>query len=164
MVNWLVDIHIFDAKLKDGGKDSVITPFDAFIKWFDQIPIPLRRYIAHVFRVCTTDDTSQMLTLPDQSLDGFRNWAVKVDFPIRIAARMFYIRSIFDMVIFHYREIVADEDFFGLPSEKNNIVNLSSKQWEELLESWKNLRAKEMSDTYIHSWASWMIKPKKEEK
>ncbi len=136
----------------------MITPFEAFIIWFDKIPIPLRRYLAHIFRVCTTDDTSQMAALPDQSLEGFRNWAVQMDFPLRIAARMFYIRSIFDMVILHYREIVAEEGFSHLSSEKNNIIQISSKQWEEIFESWTNLRTKQMSDTYIHSWASWMIK------
>lgn len=140
------------------------TPLEAFIKWFDDVPVSLRMYLAHIFRICTTDDTVQMIAKPEASLEGFRDWAVKVDFPLRLAARMFYIRSIFDMVIFHYKEILAGEDFFHLPSEPNNIVQISSRQWENIFNSWKNLRYREMSDTYIHSWASWMIKLQMEEK
>lgn len=134
------------------------TPLEAFINWFDNVPVSLRKYLAHIFKICTTDDTSQMAALPDQSLDGFRNWAVKMDFPLRIAARMFYIRSVFDMVIFHYKEIFIGEEFFHLASEKDNIVQISSKQWEEIFKSWINLRRKEMADTYMHSWVSGMIK------
>ena len=140
----------------------MITPLDAFIRWFDNVPVPLRRYLAHIFRVCTTDDTSQMAALPGESLEGFRSWAIKMDFPLRVAARLFYIRSVFDMVIFHYTEILSGGGF--LPGAKDNIVQISSKQWEEIFESWKNLRSQEMSDTYVHQWASYMIKLQMEAK
>lgn len=140
------------------------TPLEAFMKWFDNVPVSLRKCLAHMFRVCTTDDTSHMAALPEQSLDGFRNWIIKMDFPLRIAARMFYIRSIFDMVIFHYKELFAGDDFFHLLCEKENMVQISTKQWGKIFESWKELRAREMSDTYIHSWASWMIKLQMETK
>lgn len=142
----------------------MITPLEAFIKWFDTVPIALRKYLSHIFRVCTTEDTSQMAAMPDQSLEGFRNWAVKMDFPLRIAARMFYIRSIFDMVIFHYKEILAGEGVLHLPRETDNIIHFSSRQWQDVLESWKDLRQNQMSDTFIHSWASWMIKLQTEAK
>lgn len=137
---------------------------DAFLIWFDSIPVPLRRYLAHIFRVCTTEDVSQMAALPDQSLDGFRNWVVKMDFPLRIAARIFYIRSIFDMVIFHYKELGSGDDFFQVSGEKEGIIQLSPRQWEQIFESWKTLRSREMSDTYVHSWTSWMIKLQSEAK
>ncbi len=140
------------------------TPLEVFILWFDSLPVSLRRYLAHIFRVCTTDDTAQMTAGPEASLEGFRNWAVKMDFPLRLAARMFYIRAIFDMVIFHYKEILSGDNLFHLPSEPDNIVQLSSRQWENVFDSWKALRCREMSDAYIHSWASWMINLKMEEK
>ena len=142
----------------------MITPIDAFLKWFDALPVPLRRYLAHIFRICTTDDTSQMVALPQQSLDGFRLWAVKSDFPLRIAARLFYIRSIFDMIILHHKEIGSGDDFFPVSDDTKNIIQLSSKQWEDILESWRHLRSREMSDTYVHSWTSWMIKMQSEGK
>ena len=137
--------------------NALITPWEAFIKWFDAVPISLRRYLAHIFRICTTDDTSQMAARPEDSLEGFRSWALKTDFPLRIAARMFYIRSIFDMVILHHQEIQTGNGLFPLPMEIDNIIPISLRQWEDILESWKGLRHQEMADTYIHSWASWMI-------
>lgn len=142
----------------------MITPIDAFLQWFDALPVPLRRYLAHIFRICTTEDTSQMVALPQQSLDGFRLWAVKSDFPLRVAARLFYIRSIFDMVILHHKEICSGDDFFPVSDETKNIIQLSSRQWEDILESWTHLRSREMSDTYVHSWTSWMIKMQSEGK
>ncbi len=142
----------------------MITPTAAFVQWFDNIPVELRRYLAHVFRVCTTEDASQMAALPDQSMAGFRAWAVKQDFPLRLAAKMFYIRAVFDMVILHHHEITDDEGPFGLLSEKNNIVRLSAKQWEAVVNSWKTLRQGELSDVYVHAWTSWMIKQQKESK
>ncbi|MCA1786492.1 MAG: hypothetical protein LC657_10995, partial [Desulfobacteraceae bacterium] len=112
--------------------------------------------------VCTTEDTSQMVALPEQSLAGFRAWIMKPDFPLRIAAKMFYIRAVFDMVIVHHKEMTNDDGFFGLPSQKNNIVRLSAKQWEVVIKSWIALRQATLSDAYVHSWTSWMIQQHKE--
>ena len=140
----------------------MLTPTVAFVQWFDNIPPELRRYLAHVFRVFTTEDACQMAALPDQSLAGFEAWIGKPDFPLRIAAKMFYIRAVFDMVILHHNEITDDDMSFGLLSQKNNIVRLSAKQWERVVSSWITLRHDTLSDAYVHSWTSWMIKQQKE--
>jgi uncharacterized protein YbaA (DUF1428 family) len=78
-----------------------------------------------------------------------------------LAAKMFYIRAVFDMVILHHKEI-TDDGSFGLLSQKNNIVRLSAKQWETVVNSWISLRQAQLSDAYVHSWTSWMIKQQKE--
>lgn len=103
-----------------------------------------------------------MVALPDQSLAGFAAWIGKPDFPLRIAAKMFYIRAVFDMVILHHNEITDDDGSLGLLSQKNNIVRLSAKQWERVVSSWITLRQATLSDAYVHSWTSWMIKQQKE--
>lgn len=139
-----------------------IYPSTAFIQWFDNIPIELRKDLAHVYRICTTEDASQMAVSPDQSLSGFRAWVVKPDFPLRSAAKMFYIRAVFDMVILHRDEIKADIGKAGLLSNTSNVIQLSARQWEKIVNSWKTLRRDELSDAYIHSWTSWMIKLQKE--
>lgn len=131
---------------------------EAFINWFDNVPVSLRKYLSHVFRICTTDNTSLMVARPEESLVGFRSWAIAADFPLRIAARMFYIRSVFDMVIFHHKEILSGDGRFSERSEKENIIPMSGRQWKEILESWKTLRNSELADSYIHSWTSWMIR------
>ena len=136
---------------------KMITPWEAFILWFDTIPLSLRKFLAHTFRLCTTEDTSQMAITAGESLARFRNWAGTRDFPLRIAARIFYIRSVFDMVICHHHEIFGQNNTFPGESSQENIVPISSRQWEEVLKSWTTLRNRELTDTYIHSWASWMI-------
>lgn len=141
-----------------------IYPSTAFIQWFDNIPVELKKNLAHIFRVCTTENTAQMAVLPEQSLAGFMAWVVKSDFPLRLAAKMFYIRAVFDMVIFHHDEISTADDVFGSLSKQNNIVRLSSRQWEMVIDSWRTLRREELSDAYLHSWTSWMIKLQKEPK
>ncbi len=141
------------------------TPAAAFIHWFDKQPVTLRRYLAHVFRVCTTEDVSQMAALPEESLAFFRNWMIKLDFPLRLAAKMFYIRAVFDMVILHHDEIAGDGSSSGMISgQSDNIVQLSSRQWKEVINTWKDLRQRELSDAYVHAWTSWMIKQEKESK
>lgn len=141
-----------------------VYPSTAFIQWFDNIPVELRKNLAHIFRVCTTEDAAQMAVLPEQSLDGFRNWVIKPDFPLRSAAKMFYIRAVFDMVILHHDEIKTDEGAIGPLSKKNNIVRLSSRQWKTVIDSWRALRREELSDAYLHAWTSWMIQLQKEPK
>ena len=93
----------------------------------------------------------------EDSLEGFRNWAIGRDFPLRVAARMFTVRSVFDMVIIHHREIL-NQTGMGTDQETGKLVQLSDKQWENVLESWHALRKAELSDSYIHSWTSWMVK------
>lgn len=132
------------------------TPWEAFINWFDQIPQNLRKRLAHMFAICTTEDTARMACSPDASLKWFRNWVVTADFPIRVAARMFYIRSVFDMVIVHNREIL-NQEYAGTVSNQTNVVSISDRQWEQTMSSWGGLRKQELSDRYIHTWTSWMI-------
>jgi hypothetical protein len=57
-------------------EQKMITPTVAFVQWFDNIPAELRKNLAHVFRVCTTEDASQMaMPCLITSLAGFRAWA-----------------------------------------------------------------------------------------
>jgi len=140
------------------------TPVAAFIQWFDNLPVTLRRYLAHVYRVCTTEDTSRMAAAPDESLAAFRAWVVKLDFPLRSAAKMFYIRAVFDMVILHQKEIADEDSAMGMIPWESNVVQLSSRQWKMVIDTWKELRGGELSDTFVHAWTSWMIKKQKESK
>ncbi len=140
----------------------MITPQEAFIRWFNSVPRNLAVILARFFYICTTDDTNQMVQDSRTYWINFKYLLVKPDFPLRIAARMFYIRSIFDMVIFHHEQLVRDNRLLphGQAGE-SELVILSEKQWERVLESWTKLRGQEMSENYIHSWAAWMIEKQK---
>jgi hypothetical protein len=134
------------------------SPLDAFVAWFDGIPLPVRHSLTHIFYVITTEDTSRMAQPRTYSLEQFRTWAVSIDFPLRIAARIFYIRSVFDLIIFHHHEIFQKKTLFGPSAQKSNILNLSGPQWMATRDSWHSLRQKDLSDSRIHTWTSWMIR------
>jgi len=133
------------------------TPLEAFIEWFDTVPLPVRETLAHIFQVATTEDTSLMAVSRERSLERFRHWAIRRDFPMRIAARMFHIRAVFDMVIIHHRELAPEQGIGAALGLSSKIVNISSRHWNTVPGSWKKLRGEELSETYIHSWTAWMI-------
>ena len=54
------------------------------------------------------------------------------------------------------------KNMFGSFPGQENIVQISAKQWEQMLVSWSNLRRDKLSDRYIHAWTSWIIKHSKE--
>lgn len=135
------------------------TPLEAFVVWFDAVPRPVREMLAHIFQISTTEDTSLMAASRAQSLENFRLWIIRQDFPMRIAARMFHVRSIFDMVIFHHHEIDPEQGVAILDRAGNDkIIDIAPRHWEKVFNTWKDLRGEELSGTYIHSWTSWMIK------
>jgi hypothetical protein len=134
------------------------SPLDSFALWFDGIPLPIRHSMAHIFYVITTEDTARMAQTRARSLEQFRSWAVCMDFPLRIAARLFYIRSVFDLIIFHHHEIFQKQTLFGPSAQKSNILNLSGPQWERARDSWHRLRQNDLSDSRIHTWTSLMIR------
>lgn len=132
------------------------TPLEAFVCWFDRVPQTIRKRLAHIFQVCTTEDTARMAAGSGKSLDDFRAWMIRTDFPLRIAARMFYVRSVFDMVIFHHHEISSGPELFSSLPDK--VRDISDSHWEKTVSGWQELRQNQLSDTYIHSWTSWMIR------
>ena len=130
----------------------MITPVQAFVQWFDQLPRVVKKGLAHLFEVCTAEDVTLMTDDREDALVRFGIWIRKADFPLRVAARVFYVRSVFDLVIPHHKEIVK-ETCAGM----DGVIALSDRQWEKVLESWGELRNKALSDAYVHSWASYVI-------
>ncbi len=149
--------------MSDNNSTAMITPQAAFVQWFDSLPRNIAESLARLFYICTTDDTSQMAQDAGMYWANFKYLLVKSDFPLRIAARMFYIRSIFDMVIFHHEQLIAGNRMLSHGSgDGSELALLSEKQWDRVLDSWTKLRGQEMSENYIHSWAAWMIQRQKE--
>ncbi len=142
---------------------AMITPQAAFIQWFNSQPRNVAEILARLFYICTTENTNQMAQDTGTYWSNFKYLLVKSDFPLRIAARMFYIRAIFDMVIFHHEQLIVGNRMLSHGSgEGTELALLSGKQWERVLDSWTELRGQEMSENYIHSWAAWMIKQQRE--
>lgn len=138
------------------------TPISAFLEWFDALPAPLGRFLAHFYRISTTADATDMTMTPDESHAQFMNYVVVGDFPLRVAARMVMIRAVFDFA-FMTRDTLVSQP--GAPpfdsGSHDNVVPLSVKQWENAFDSWKRLRSMEMSDSYLFSWARFVVGEKR---
>lgn len=133
-------------------------PMAAFVNWFETLPVPHKKFLAHLYRVCTTDNTIDMAVDPDTSLERFKNAFVREDFPLRIAARVFSVRAVFDLIMMNTDTLAAlAEDLFP-GRDRDNVELLSSRQWESAFESWKDLRFGPMSDMQIHAWAKQVMK------
>ena len=130
----------------------------AFITWFDSLPPAQRRALAHIYRVCTTETAEDMVLDPEHSLQRFKNGFVKPDFPLRVAARMVKLCSVFDLILLNRKELVSISEKMFSGVEKGTVVPLSSRQWDTVHETWKMLRSRELSEQYLHVWAAEMIK------
>ena len=130
----------------------MISPFQAFLQWFEHLPVVVKKGLAHLFVVCTTEDANLMTDNNEDGLVRFGLWVRKGDFPLRVTAKVFYVRSVFDLVILHHKEILK-EKCVGM----SGVIPLSDHQWEKVADTWIKLRNKELSDAYVHSWASHVI-------
>lgn len=131
----------------------------AFIDWFESIPLIHRMCVAHIYRVCITESTTDMVMTPEQSLENFKTYFVRTDFPVRIAARMIMVSSVIHFILLNHQTLILNNfslfphDFSG----QKNVELLAEHQWERTCESWKNLRRRELSDTYLNAWSRAVI-------
>ena len=127
-------------------KSLAKNPIQAFLEWYHSLAMGQRQYLAHMYIVLTTENTADLAMARDASPERFELLAVKKDFPIRMVARMVVIRVIIDFIFINRDQLARKTP--GAPS----IANISEKQWEKGLESWKLLRVVELSDIYINLW------------
>jgi len=121
-------------------------PIQAFLEWYRSLAMGQRQYLAHMYIVLTTENTADLAMARGASPDRFEFLVLKKDFPMRMVSRLLVVRVIIDF-IFINRYQLAQEN----PGPAA-IVNLSEKQWEKGLESWKVLRGVELSDIYVNLW------------
>lgn len=139
---------------------KVINPLQDFILWFDSLPVHHRKFLAHLYRVCTTDSTIDMVMDPDKSLELFRNSLLTTDFPLRTCARVFQLRGIFDLMLMNYKTLISDMGDLFQNTDVSNVSMLSPHQWEKTLETWRGLRSKELSDNTVHFWTREILQQK----
>lgn len=134
-------------------------PVQAFIEWYRSLAREQQQYLAHMYIVLTTENTADLVMARDLSPGRFEFYVLKHDFPMRRVARMMVVRSIIDLIFINRDQLspvggrIQGTDFKSVPnSTVPNIVNISEKQWEKALASWKTLRAVELSDIYTSLW------------
>ncbi len=134
-------------------------PMRAFIEWFESIPLMHSMCLAHIYRICTTENTEDMVLPPEISLEKFKLSFVRTDFPVRIAARMLTVVNVIDLIVLNHRELIlGNPSLFPMNFNKEeNIELLAEHQWGRTCESWKVLRNYALSDTYLGAWAKAVI-------
>jgi len=121
-------------------------PIQAFLEWYRSLALGQRQYLAHMYIVLTTHNTADLVTQRDASPERLERHVARPDFPVRMVARMMVVRAVIDF-IFINRDLLSRET-----PEAPSIANIAEKQWGKGLESWKILRAEELSDIYTHLW------------
>ncbi len=127
-------------------KKNLKNPITAFIQWFNSLANTHKEYIAHIYFVLTTQDTTDLALDEENAFIRFQMFVTRQDFPLRVVARMVVIRSVMDFVFIN-RDQLAPDAVHG-----PDLIDIAEKQWETASNSWKNLRAKELSDPYIRLW------------
>lgn len=124
-------------------------PIQAFIEWYRSLARVQQQYIAHMYIVLTTENTADLAMAREASPARFEFRVLQKDFPVRMVARMVVIRGIIDFLFINRDQLPGHR---GQVSNLSPIVDISDKQWERGLESWKILRAVELSDIYTSLW------------
>lgn len=130
----------------------MISPDMAFIKWFDMQAEDIKQNLAHVFKISSADDISQMTASGEDSLRSFRFWFLKDDFFLRKAAKLFTVRALFDMMIIQKENIMDNSNFSRHYPGNENLLNISDAYWKKTSDSWQRLRYTYLSDNYMHLW------------
>ncbi len=99
-----------------------------------------------MYFVLTTQDTTDLAIESKAALVRFQIHVTKNDFPLRVVARMVTVRAIIDF-LFINRDLLVTQPITG-----PKLTDIAQKQWDTAFESWKILRAGELSDPYIRFW------------
>jgi len=138
----------------------VIDPMTAFLNCFTALSPDHRRRLAHIFFVCTPRGTGEMLADPRSSHDRFLNYFTRPDFPLRVVARVFTVRTLFDLLLIHRKELVTNPGKWIPGYTPENMISLDTHLWNKVYTSWGALRSREMSDRILHTWASGVLTKK----
>lgn len=138
------------------------SPILTLLLWLDDQPVEISRFLAHFFRVCSTENTSVIAEEPYESLDKFKIWMIKHDFPMRRLAKLMHAVTIFDLAINHREKILHRTEFKALFKD-GNVLDFTSAQWDRTFEAWQKLRSGSLSDSYINIWADLVIDNKVED-
>jgi len=142
----------------------VTNPMTAFINWFASVPPHHRERLAHIFCVTTTRDTGDMLAAPSTSLARFTAYFTRPDFPLRVVARVFTVRTLFDLLLIHRKELVTHPEEWMPGHGTHGMIPLDPHQWDRVYTSWGRLRSRELSDRVLHTWAAAVLQKKKTKK
>lgn len=125
---------------------TVKNPIAQFLAWYRSLAAGQRSYLAHMYMVLTTENTSDLAMARDHSPERFERVVVQRDFPLRMVSKMVVIRSIIDFIFINKDQLMQETPV------ATSLPHIADKQWEVGLESWRVLRSVELSDRSINLW------------
>ena len=129
-----------------------VNPIQAYRSWLHGLPWPQRSYLASMFWLCTTENTTDMTLSPEEHLGKLDYYLIREDFPVRVVSRMVTVRAVTDFILRNRQILIGGEIGLPLRSRGDNVLFLSEKQWEKTLTSWRALSGKELSDAAFSAW------------
>ena len=121
-------------------------PIVAFLEWYRSLAMGQRQYLAHLYVVLTTENTTELAMAGGCSPEKFEHVVTKRDFPLRMVSRMVVVRAIIDFIFINKDHLVQETPM------SSEMVNIADKQWEAGVQTWQSLRGRELSDRYINLW------------
>ena len=131
--------------------DQPKNPAQTFWDWFSDLPVANREFLAHLFWICTTEDTTDLMMDPEASLAKFAHYLSRPDFPVRVLSRVVIVRGMISFIL-NNRQSFEDRKLW--PGSKKNVSFLSEAQWNKHLRTWRMLVSGELSDASLHFWVN----------
>lgn len=114
---------------------------EPFWEWFSQIPIVCQEKLARIAWLLITEDMSDMALSSKEILNKFRAYIFSIDIPIRKAAKMLMIISLFNSIIANLEDFLeVSEYFFENPESEKKLISIENKMWEKIKNSWPKIR------------------------
>ena len=125
-------------------------PEQAFANWFENLPPGQRQTLAYLHLLMTSANSNDFALTHEEALARFQRLLHTPDFPLRRAARLLMIRSVFSFLF-------SDVDFMvrhlaGSPHIEQDLLPISPFQWLRSAALWQKLCGGELSDDSLHDW------------
>ncbi len=124
---------------------------EPFFKWFEEMPLICQQKLARIAWFLITEDMSDMGLSSEEILQKFKAYIVSLDIPIRKAAKMIMLISLFDSIMINLSEFLKlDEGMFNDPQLEKKLIYIEKKMWQKLKDNWIKLRNKYYSNDLLH--------------
>ena len=115
------------------------------------MPLVCQQKLARIAWLLITEDMSDMGLSSEEILQKFKAYVVSLDIPIRKAAKMVMLISLFDSIMANLSEFLKlDEGAFNDPQLEKKLVYIEKKMWQKLKDSWIKLRNRYYSDDLLY--------------
>ena len=116
---------------------------ELFWNWFSKAPVICQEKLARIAWLLITDDMSDMALSSEEILAKFKAYVFSIDIPLRKAAKILMIISLFDSIMANLEDFLEVSTYFfeNTESEKK-LISIENKMWEKIKNSWPKVKDK----------------------